>query len=273
MTQNSPPLEGRSEAEASLAALNAELEAKIDELARANVELYETARQKSEFVANMSHELRTPLNSIIGFADVLLGQLKDTATPEQIKYLQNIRRGGYRLLEILSELLTFARLESGTARVHLGPVSVPGLVSEVITNLSRVVRKKIDLKADVPDNLPTVIADEIKLTQILQNLGSNAVKFTPDGGSVTLSARLDCKTLTLAVADTGVGIAEKDQEAIFKRFRQLDTGPERRYEGVGLGLYIVQGLVGMLGGKLSLQSAPGEGSTFTVAIPVEILEV
>ena len=273
MTQNSPPLEGRSEAEASLAALNAELEAKIDELARANVELYETARQKSEFVANMSHELRTPLNSIIGFADVLLGQLKDTATPEQIKYLQNIRRGGYRLLEILSELLTFARLESGTARVHLGPVSVPGLVSEVITNLSRVVRKKIDLKADVPGNLPTVIADEIKLTQILQNLGSNAVKFTPDGGSVTLSARLDCKTLTLAVADTGVGIAEKDQEAIFKRFRQLDTGPERRYEGVGLGLYIVQGLVGMLGGKLSLQSAPGEGSTFTVAIPVEILEV
>jgi len=255
-----------------LEAVTRELEERIDELARANLELYETARQKSEFVANMSHELRTPLNSIIGFADVLVSQLKETATEEQLRYLKNIRQAGYRLLEILSELMNFARIESGAVRANLGPVFIPGLVSEVVTILRNATTKKIDIEADVPAEMPTVMTDEVKLNQILHNLGTNAVKFTPDGGSVTVKARLEGASLALSVADTGIGIAPEDQEAIFRRFRQLDTGVTRRYEGVGLGLYIVDRLVTVLGGKISLESAPGRGTTFTVTIPVEILK-
>jgi len=263
----------QTQAEAELAAVRAELEEKIEELARANLDLYETARRKSEFVANMSHELRTPLNSIIGFADVLLAQTKETATEDQIKYLKNIRQGGYRLLEILSELLTFAKLESGQARAHPGPTSIPALIGEVVNNLKNGKPRQIEFKVDAPADMPTVITDEIKITQILQNLGNNAVKFTPDGGSVTFRAALDGTTLTLAVSDTGIGIAEKDRALIFERFRQVDGSLTRSHEGVGLGLYIVDSLTRLLGGTIRLDSAVGRGSTFTVEIPVELLEI
>ena len=259
------------DAAARLARINAELESKIEELARANLELYETARRKSEFVANMSHELRTPLNSIIGFADVLLSQMKDTATADQVRYLQNIRRAGYRLLEIISELTTFARIEAGTARANLGPVCVPGLLGEVAANLTNNLTTKLELVIDCPSDMPTVMTDEIKLSQILQNLGSNAVKFTPDGGKVTFSARLDGPTLIIGVADTGIGIPDKDRQAIFQRFRQLDAGPARRYDGLGLGLYLVHALVQVLRGQVAVESAPGRGATFTVILPVEVL--
>jgi len=287
MSEGSKTPSGGDDAQQSLAAVNRELEAKLAELAQANLELYETARQKSEFVANMSHELRTPLNSIIGFADVLLSQTKDNATPDELKYLQNIRRAGYRLLEIISELMTFARIEAGTARANVGPVFVPGLVSEVVTNVRNGLRKEIKIVTDLPAGMPTVMTDEVKLSGILQNLVSNAVKFTPVGGSVTVKARLDATrvdatrpdataldsgTLTLSVADTGPGIAQKDQEAIFKRFHQLDSGAARRYEGVGLGLYLVDALVKILRGRVTLESAPARGATFTVTIPVEVLE-
>jgi signal transduction histidine kinase len=256
-----------------LAVVKAELEAKIDELARANLDLYETARRKSEFVANMSHELRTPLNSIIGFADVLLSQMKDCATEEQLKYLRNIRQGGYRLLELLSELLGFARLESGQTRVHAGPVCVPALVREVVHGLQTARPRDLDYIVDVDDAMPTVMADEIKLSQILSNLGGNAVKFTRDGGRVTFAARLEGSTLMLSVSDTGIGIAAKDREAIFKRFHQVDSGLKRHYDGVGLGLYIVETLVRLMGGAISVLSEPGRGSVFTVTLPVEPIVV
>ena len=259
-----------SGAERNTPDINVELESRIEELARANLELYETARRKSEFVANMSHELRTPLNSIIGFADVLSHQLKDAASEEQLRYLQNIRRAGYRLLEIISELTAFARIEAGAARANVGPVHVPGLISEVAVNLRNGLTKKLDIVTVCPQDMPAVMTDEIKLSQVLQNLGSNAVKFTPDGGTVTLNARLEGPNLVASVSDTGVGIAREDQDVIFKRFRQLDSGPARRYDGLGLGLYLVDALVGILRGRVVLDSAPGGGSTFTVTIPVEM---
>lgn len=272
-TENDLPPKDRMEADAQFKAVCAELEGKIEELARANLELYESARRKSEFVANMSHELRTPLNSIIGFADVLLAEMKDSATEDQVKYLKNIRQAGYRLLEILSELLAFAKLESGQARVHPGPTAIPALVSEVANNLKNGKPRKIDFRVEAPAAMPTIMTDEIKVTQILQNLGNNAVKFTPDGGSVTFRAALDGTTLTLAVADTGIGIEEKDKARVFEQFHQLDAGITRQFEGVGLGLYIVDSLVRLLGGKIDLQSEVGKGSTFTVAIPVELIEI
>mgnify|MGYP001305502569 CR=1 FL=1 len=271
MTSDMSEKSASDDAGEALAKINAELEAKIEELARANLELYETARQKSEFVANMSHELRTPLNSIIGFADVLLSDLADSSDPKQIKYLQNIRRSGYRLLEIISELMTFARIESGAARANTGPVSVPGLIAEVIAGLSRALTKRIDIVADAPDDMPTVMTDEIKLAQIITNLAANAVKFTPDGGTVTIAARIDGAKLIISVADTGAGIATEDQKNVFGRFRQLDTGAGRRYEGLGLGLYIVESLVRVLEGEISLSSEVGRGSTFVVSLPTEVL--
>lgn len=273
MSQDSGKSRKHAKAAAGLAGLNAELESKIEELARANVELYETARERSEFVANMSHELRTPLNSIIGFADVLIGQMKDSATPEQLKYLRNIRQGGYRLLETLSELMNFSRLESGKATVQKGPVFIPGLIGEVVANLENASARRIELVAAAPADMPTVMTDEIKVTQILHNLGSNAVKFTPDGGTVTLEAALRDRTLVLVVSDTGIGIPPEEQDHVFGRFRQGNSGHTRRYDGIGLGLYIVDALVRLLGGKLSLESAPGKGTKFTVDLPVEIIEV
>lgn len=259
--------------QAALAALNAELEAKVEELARANVALYETARAKSEFVANMSHELRTPLNSIIGFTDVLLAQMRSTAPDEQVRYLQNIRKAGYRLLELLSELLNFARLESGKVRVNPGPVFIPGLISEVISHLEHGSGRDLEIAAQVDPEMPTVMTDEVKLNQILTNLAANAAKFTPDGGRVTISALLDGETLTIAVCDTGSGIDEAEREVIWCRFSQGSAGPSRKYEGLGLGLYIAKALSDLLGGQISLESERGAGSTFTVVIPVKPVEI
>lgn len=256
-----------------LEAVNTELEEKIEELARANIALYEAARAKSEFVANMSHELRTPLNSIIGFADVLLEGAKGREGEQNIRYLQNIRKAGYRLLELVSELLDFARLESGRVRLRKGPVSLPGLVSEVMTALATAARGAVEITAELDEKMPTLLADEIKLGQILTNLGANALKFTPDGGNVIFRAHIDAQTLTLSVADTGVGIDEDEKEAIFQRFRQGDWGPARHFEGVGLGLYIVKALVDLMGGSIEVESEKGRGSTFTVKIPVEVMEL
>jgi len=248
--------EGPESPERALAAVNAELEAKVEELARANIALYETARAKSEFVANMSHELRTPL-----------------APEEQVRYLQNIRKAGYRLLELLSELLNFARLESGKVRVNPGPVSIPGLISEVVSHLENAGGRDLEITAEVDPEMPTVMTDEIKLNQILTNLASNAVKFTPDGGRVAISASLDGARLTLAVSDTGAGIDEAEKDLIWRRFSQGSAGPARKYEGMGLGLYIAKALSDLLGGEISLESQKGAGTTFTVEIPVEKVEI
>jgi signal transduction histidine kinase len=264
-------LDSENKTKAEVDRVTAELEERIEELARANIALYETARAKSEFIANMSHELRTPLNSIIGFADVLLDRHKDG--DDDARYLQNIRKAGYRLLELLSELLNFARLESGRVRVNKGPVSIPGLIGEVATNIKNGSGRDVEIVVEADAEMPTVMIDEVKAGQIITNLGTNAVKFTPDGGRVTFSARLDGCRLTLAVCDTGIGIDEKDREVIFQRFRQADSGPARQYEGMGLGLYIVRTLVDMLGGEMNLESEKGKGSTFAVILPVEILEI
>ncbi len=266
------PADDSGNARLELEALNAELEEKVEELARANLALYETARAKSEFVANMSHELRTPLNSIIGFADVLLSEMRDSAPEEQVRYVRNIRKAGYRLLELLSELLNFARLESGSVRLSSGPVFVPGLISEVISQLESAGRC-VEIAADVNSGMPTVITDEVKLSQILTNLASNAVKFTSPGGRVTISAHLDEKTLVFSVKDTGPGIDEAEREKIWRRFRQGSAGPARTHEGLGLGLYIAKALTDLLGGEISLESRKGQGATFTVSVPVALVEM
>ena len=251
--------------------LNYDLDHKVDQLAQANMQLYEMNRLKGDFLANMSHELRTPLNSILGFSDVLLGikALND----KQRRYVQNIQKSGRLLLDMINDTLDLAKMESGRMEVRLSEFPV-GVVVRAQCDLVRSLteEKNIDLEVQVDDDLPPVYQDQSKVQQILTNLLSNAIKFTPEGGRIVVSGKNDPDDrLILTVSDTGVGIAEEDREIIFEKFRQgSGVGPDnltRAYSGTGLGLSIVKELCKLLGGDVSFKSDVGKGSTFTVRLP------
>jgi signal transduction histidine kinase len=253
---------------------NAALDDKVDELARSNLQLYEMNRLKSDFLATMSHELRTPLNSIIGFSEVLdsIKSLDD----KQRRYVQNIQKSGRVLLDMINDILDLAKIESGKMEIRLSDFRIDS-VAQAQCDFFRpqTERKNIDLEIDVEPGLSELFQDQAKVQQILSNLLSNAIKFTPEGGRITVRVRQDVESgdLLLIVSDTGVGIAEEDQVAIFEKFRQ---GPAamvqgdvitREYSGTGLGLSIVKELCKLLGGEVSLESQIGRGSTFTVRLP------
>jgi len=255
--------------------VNNDLDHKVDELAQANMALYEMNRIKSDFLATMSHELRTPLNSIIGFSEVLGGDghLND----RQRRYAGNIQTSGKMLLGMINDILDLAKIESGKMEVRSEDFSIRD-VSEAVTNLARPMadRKDITLECRLDEAIPLLRQDPGKIRQILYNLLSNAIKFTPEGGRVTVRARADGRFLVLEVEDTGIGIAEEDRETIFEKFRQARApGREsnvltREHEGTGLGLSIVRELASLLGGEISLRSQPGRGSVFTVRIPLQL---
>ena len=249
--------------------LIADLDRKVDELARLNMALYESNRLKGEFLSTMSHELRTPLNSVIGFSEVLLNA--QNLTEKQHRWAGNILTSGQQLLAMINDILDLAKMEAGKMRVHPEPVSVPDLC-ESAAGMARQAaeRKSVDLRVAVPPELPAVRQDAGKLRQILSNLLSNAVKFTPEGGRVTLSAGIDDGVLALTVADTGVGIAPEEQELVFDKFRQASNPLTREQGGSGLGLSIVRELAKLLGGDISLQSDLGRGSTFTVRVAARL---
>jgi signal transduction histidine kinase len=252
---------------------NVNLDGKVDELAQLNMRLYEMNRMKSDFLATMSHELRTPLNSIIGFSDVL-GSIK-SLDDKQKRYVQNIQKSGRNLLEMINDILDLAKIESGKMEVRLSEFRIEDLIS-VQCDMARPLaeRKNIDVDCDVEPGLPEMFQDQGKVQQILNNLLSNAIKFTPEGGRIVIGARRGPHgDLLMSVADTGVGIAEADQTAIFEKFRQgtavLSGGDAmtREHSGTGLGLSIVKELCKLLGGEVYLQSHLGKGSTFTVQLP------
>lgn len=261
------------DAQQGLRNLNSELDAKVDELAQLNMQLFEANRLKSDFLATMSHELRTPLNSIMGFSD-LLGSA-EALDERQKRYLQNIKKSGRELLDMINDILDLAKIESGKAEVRLTGFRLEPVVSaqcDLARPLSE--RKNIDLDVDIEPALPELHQDQGKVRQILNNLLSNAIKFTPDGGRISVAARQDDRhCLVLTVADTGVGISEEDQRQIFEKFRQgkmvLPDGDPltREYSGTGLGLSIVKELCKLLGGEVLLHSELGKGSTFTVRLP------
>jgi two-component system, NarL family, sensor histidine kinase BarA len=260
-------------AQEELRGVNADLDAKVDELAQVNMRLYELNTIKSDFLATMSHELRTPLNSILGFSEVL-GAI-DSLDEKQKRYVENIRKSGRMLLEMINDILDLAKIESGKMDVRLADFRIEPLVHaqcELARPLAE--KKSIDLETEVEANLPPLCQDQARVQQILNNLLSNAVKFTPEGGRIRVSARRDAEgQLVLQVADTGVGIAEEDQQAIFEKFRQGQTAMPagdpmtREYSGTGLGLSIVKELYKLLGGGVSVESELGKGSTFTVRLP------
>ncbi len=257
--------------QAALQDANEDLDRKVDEQAQLNLKLYEMNQVKSEFLANMSHELRTPLNSIIGFSEVLeAGSLEG----KQLRFASNIKKSGRLLLDLINDVLDLAKLEAGMMEVRPTDFSINQLCNELADMVRTLAEKKsIRLVYEGDKDFEQVFQDKIKIRQVLTNLLSNAIKFTPEGGKIRLTAsRTGDDLLSLQVSDTGVGIAESDQEIIFEKFRQ---GPSalggdsltREVSGTGLGLSIVKELCILLGGKISLDSQVGKGSTFTVVIP------
>lgn len=260
-------------AQEELRQVNANLDGKVDELAQANMRLYELNMLKSDFLATMSHELRTPLNSILGFSEVL-GSI-DALDDKQKRYVLNIQKSGKTLLEMINDILDLAKIESGKMETRLTDFRIAQVVAaqcDMARPLTE--RKNIDIESHIEPDLPPLHQDQARVQQVLNNLLSNAIKFTPEGGRITVTVRRDeSNYMELDVSDTGVGIAEEDQQAIFEKFRQGKTAMPsgdamtREYSGSGLGLSIVKELCRLLGGEVSLHSELGKGSTFTVRLP------
>ncbi len=266
-----------TETQTQLQSVNRELDARVDQFAQLNLQLYEANRLKTDFLANMSHELRTPLNSIIGFSEVLQGI--DSLEDKQRRYATNIQKSGRLLLEMINDILDLAKVEAGKMEVRLSEFKISRLISaqcDMIQSLSE--DKNISLSIDIPDDLPIACQDPNKFGQILNNLLSNAIKFTPEGGMITIRvADLDDGRFRMSVIDTGVGIAEEDQPIIFEKFRQSTKvlegdGLTREFAGTGLGLSIVKELTILLGGEIDFQSELGRGSTFWVTLPYRLGE-
>ncbi len=247
-----------------------EVESHTRKLQEANRELEKANRLKSEFLANMSHELRTPLNVIIGFSEVL----RDTP-PEQLgeedrrEFAENIVSSGYHLLELINDVLDLAKVEAGQMEIVPEEFFVGSVLKEVVTTLQPLAAKKgLTIDVDLSEHLTSVYADPGKFRQILYNLLSNAIKFTPEGGSVNVSGVVMGNTARFAVADTGIGIAEDDQERIFSEFQQVDGSAARQFEGTGLGLALTKKFVEMHGGRIWVESELGAGSTFYFTLPL-----
>jgi signal transduction histidine kinase len=238
------------------------------ELEAANRELAAASQHKSEFLANMSHELRTPLNAIIGFSEVLGERMFGELNDKQDEYLKDIHASGQHLLSLINDILDLSKIEAGRMELELTDFDLPTAIENALTLVrERAGRRGIALHQIVDQQLGQVRADERKIKQVLLNLLSNALKFTPEGGRVDVRAGLVNGLAEISVADTGVGIAPDDQEAIFEEFRQVGTAA-KKVEGTGLGLALSRKFVELHGGRIWVESQVGVGSTFTFTIPI-----
>lgn len=262
-----------------LRSLNDSLDGKVDQLAQANMELFNNNKLKDDFLATISHELRTPLNSILGFSDIL--QSTANLDERQKRYVQNIQTSGQSLMLQINDLLDLAKIESGKMELHLTTMNLSDVLEIQVQQIMPLAdRKNIDLKTDTPNTpLPMMFQDRGKICQIVTNLLSNAIKFTPEGGRVRVSSRLvDDNSVEFSVEDTGIGIPLQEQEFIFEKFRQGTSDPggrdhtKREYEGTGLGLSIVRELSRLLGGDVMLRSEFGKGSLFVARLPLQAPE-
>jgi signal transduction histidine kinase len=222
-----------------------------------------------EFLANMSHELRTPLNAILGFSDVLAERMFGEVNDKQAEYLQDILSSGRHLLSLINDILDLSKVEAGRLELELSEFHLPTALDNALTLVrERATRHGIRLTQTVDERVGDLVADERKVKQILLNLLFNAVKFTPEGGRVGLTATAADGAITIAVSDTGVGIAPEDQAAIFEEFRQVGREDARKQEGTGLGLTLAKKFVELHGGRIGVQSQVDQGSTFSFTLPV-----
>jgi signal transduction histidine kinase len=255
-----------------LGALAGNLNRMNDELQRLYGELETASRHKSEFLANMSHELRTPLNAVIGFSELLQSQLVGDLNEQQLGYVDDVLDAGRHLLALINDILDLSKVEAGKMELELADVALrPTLESGLTMSAERAAKAGIVLGLFLEPDEITVRADERKLRQVVFNLLSNAVKFTPPDGRVEVSARLTNGVVEVAVSDTGPGIAPEDQELIFEEFRQARTDSGDRHDGTGLGLPLSRRFIELHGGRLWVESAPGNGSTFRFTLPTEQL--
>jgi signal transduction histidine kinase/CheY-like chemotaxis protein len=251
-----------SDTNRGVVALYAELDERAEQLRQAS-------ELKTKFLSNMSHEFRTPLNSVLALSRLLLDRIDGELTPEQERQVGYIRRSAESLLELVNDLLDLAKVEAG--KVDIRPTAFT--VAELFGGLRGALRplltsQAVELIFDIPDKVPNLFTDEAKVTQILRNLISNALKFTEQGEvRVTASFEAEKGRVNLSVRDTGIGIAPQDHKRIFEEFSQVDTKIQKRVKGTGLGLPLSKSLAELLGGELTMESVLGQGSVFTLSIP------
>ena len=264
--------EASAELERKVQEATAELAQQNELLRRQHIALEQASALKSQFLANMSHEFRTPLNAILGYTHMLLNGVTGAVSEPQRKSLTRIDSNSRHLLALINDILDITRIEAGRMPLTLTRFEVPELVHEVMSELEPIIkRSNLTVTARMRGKLPILKSDRQKVKQIVLNLLSNALKFTP-AGAITISATYDGKSrmVAIAVRDTGVGISPEDQQKVFEDFRQLDSSPARGYGGTGLGLSICRRLAQMLGGTIELTSGVGRGSTFTLRLPANL---
>jgi signal transduction histidine kinase len=237
-----------------------------DELGRLYRELENASRHKSEFLANMSHELRTPLNAVIGFSEVLQARLFGELNDKQADYVADIHTSGRHLLALINDILDLSKIEAGRMELQVSTVALSEVLeSSVALMRERATQQGINVTLEVNPTIGVIEADERKVKQVLFNLLSNALKFTARGGHVNVTARSESDQVIVSVRDDGVGIAPASQTRIFEEFEQVGTA--QLQEGTGLGLALSRRFVELHGGRLWVESAPGEGSTFSFNLP------
>ena len=246
-----------------------ELNATRERLREQNLELQSANRAKTEFLTNMSHELRTPLNAIIGFSEVLRdGLFGPLGNPRYLDYSEDIHASGVHLLAIINDILDLAKIDAGKLELYESEIAIPELVEAVLPIVrGRAAAGELTLGVTLADDLPHLHGDPRAVKQMLINLLSNAIKFTEPGGQVTISASFERGMISLAVADTGIGIAEADLPTALSTFGQVEAGLDRKHEGTGLGLSLVVALAELHGAVVTLDSKPGVGTKASVTFP------
>jgi len=277
--------------QAAVAIENAQLFQEVEET---NRQLARASRHKSEFLANMSHELRTPLNAILGFTELIIDEVYGKVPDELRESIEDIHTNGRHLLRLINDVLDLSKIEAGQMQLNLSQYSVQSLIDSVISaTRSLATEKRLELVSGVAEGLPPAVGDSKHITQILMNLVGNAIKFTPGGGHVTVTAKYvpssECQVpglesgtrnlepgtpkspdfIEISVADTGIGIPTEELKSIFSEFRQVDSSITKEYGGSGLGLSIAKRLVEMHGGSIWAESQVGKGSTFYFRIPLQ----
>jgi signal transduction histidine kinase len=247
----------------------------FNQLKSKSEELEDASRHKSEFLANMSHELRTPLNAIIGYAELLQEECEDLGQQDFLPDLGKIHSAGEHLLTLISGILDLSKVEAGRMTMFLEDFDVATLIKDADAIVRLMVEKKgIAFVIDCPEEIGGMHADLVKVRQVLFNLLSNAAKFTQNG-TITLSVRshTDDNTIQMAITDTGIGMTEEQRGRLFEAFSQASAETSRKYGGTGFGLALSREFCRMMGGDITVASVAGEGSTFTVILPIRCVDV